>query len=125
MTEQAVPNLPSRDFDTTVAFYGGFGFAQVYRDDGWLILRRGDLQLEFFLFPDLVPEESSFMCSIRVDDLDGLYRQIRDAGVAEETVGHPRLRPVQMQPWGQRAGFLVDREGTQLHLIENVPDDVP
>ncbi|GHF04233.1 bleomycin resistance protein [Pseudolysinimonas yzui] len=119
MTDLAVPNLPSRDFDTTVAFYGGFGFAPSYRDDSWLILSRGSLQLEFFLFPDLVPDESSFMCSVRVDDLDGLYQQIRDAGVAEKAVGIPRLRPVLMQPWGQRAGFLVDPEGTQLHLIEN------
>ncbi len=43
MTDRAVPNLPSRDFDATIAFYGGFGFAQDYRDEGWLILRRGDL----------------------------------------------------------------------------------
>lgn len=120
MTDRSVPNLPSRDFDNTIAFYSGFGFAPGYRDDGWLILRRGDLQLEFFLFPDLVPAESSFMCSVRVDDLDGLYRQIRDAGVAEKAASNPRLHPVATQPWGQRAGFLVDPDGTQLHLIENV-----
>ena len=119
MTDRAVPNLPSRDFDDTSAFYGGFGFGPDYRDDGWLILRRGDLQLEFFLFPDLVPEESSFMCSVRVDDVDELYRQITSAGVVERAEGRPRLAPVQVQPWGQRAGFLVDPDGTQLHLIEN------
>jgi catechol 2,3-dioxygenase-like lactoylglutathione lyase family enzyme len=119
MTDRAVPNLPSRDFDDTIAFYGGFGFESDYRDSGWLILRRGELQLEFFLFPDLVPEESSFMCSVRVDDVDELYRQIKMAGVVEKSVGMPRLLAVQLQPWGQRAGFLVDPEGTQLHLIEN------
>ena len=120
MTDHAVPNLPSRDFDDTIVFYGGFGFALAYRDDGWLILRRGELQLEFFPFPDLVPEESSFMCSIRVDELDELYQQIKGAGVVEKPVGRPRLHPVRVQPWGQRAGFLVDPEGTQLHLIENI-----
>ncbi|MCS3444184.1 bleomycin resistance protein [Microbacterium phyllosphaerae] len=120
MTDRAVPNLPSRDFDETVAFYGGFGFELAYRDDGWLILRSGELQLEFFLFADLVPEESSFMCSVRVDEVDELYRQIKEAGVVERSVGRPRLLPVQVQLWGQRAGVLVDPEGTQLHLIENV-----
>lgn len=119
MTDRAVPNLPSRDFDVTIAFYGGFGFEPAHRDVDWLILRRGDLQLEFFPFPDLVPEESSFMCSVRVDDVDELYRRIRAAGVAETSVGHPRLLPVRSQPWGQRAGFLVDPDGTQLHLIAN------
>ena len=119
MTDRAVPNLPSRDFDLTVAFYGRFGFEPGYRDDGWLILHRGPLQLEFFLFADLVPTESNVMCSVRVDDLDGLYAQIAQAGVAEKTTGSPRLHPVAMQPWGQRAAFLIDIDGTQLHLIEN------
>lgn len=119
MTDHAVPNLPSRDFDRTIAFYGAFGFERTYRDAGWLILRRGDLQLEFFPFPDLEPETGSFMCSIRVDDLDELYRQIQTTGIAEKTVGYPRLHPVELQPWGQRAGFLIDLDGTQLNLIEN------
>lgn len=119
MTDRAVPNLPSRDFDTTIAFYGGFGFEPAYRDPGWPILCRGDLRLEFFPFAALVPEESSFMCSIRVDDLDGLYRQVTDSGVTEASTGRPRLHPVRVQPWGQRAGFLIDPDGTQLQLIEN------
>ena len=119
MVDRAVPNLPSRDFDATTAFYGGFGFEVAHRDDGWLILRRGDLQLEFFPHPELVPEESSFRCIVRVDDLDALYAAIRAAGVDERTTGSPRLHPVRVQPWGQRAGFLIDLEGTQLTLIQN------
>lgn len=119
MTDRAVANLPSRDLDATAAFYGGFGFAPSYRDDGWLILARVGIVLEFFLFEDLDPATSAAMCSIRVDDVDALYAQIRDAGVGEATTGFPRLHPVAMQSWGQRAGFLVDIDGTQLHLIEN------
>lgn len=121
MTDHAVPNLPSRDFDVTIAFYGQFGFVTAYRGDGWLILRRGELVLEFFEFPDLVPEKSDAMCSVRVDDVDELYRQISATGVVEKTVGRPRLHPVRDQPWGQRAGFLIDPDGTQLNLIENGP----
>jgi catechol 2,3-dioxygenase-like lactoylglutathione lyase family enzyme len=119
VTDRAVPNLPSRDFDDTIAFYGGFGFEVSHRDDAWLTLRRGALRLEFFPFPGIAPGESSFMCSVRVDDVDELYRRIRDAGVLEQTVGFPRLHPVRLQRWGQRAGFLVDPDGTQLHLIED------
>lgn len=121
MGDRAIPNLPSRDFDVTTAFYRGFGFDVEHRDEGWLILRRGELQLEFFPFPGLVPESSSFMCSIRVDDVDELYRQISVAGVEEKTVGAPRLHPVRPQPWGQRAGFLIDPDGTQVNLIQNSP----
>ncbi|MEV7767792.1 bleomycin resistance protein [Microbacterium sp. NPDC086615] len=120
MTDRAVPNLPSRDFDATIAFYGGFGFERDYRDDGWLILRRGDLTLEFFLFADLDPASSSFMCSIRVDDVNELYRRITAAGVVESTVGFPRVHPVVTQPSGLRIGNLIDIDGTQLNLIENL-----
>lgn len=119
MTDRATPNLPSRDFDDTITFYGGFGFELSYRDDAWLILRRGELQLEFFPFPDLVPEASSFLCSIRVDDVDELYRRIASSGVKEGSIGMPRLEPVRRRSWGQRVGFLVDIDGTQLSLIEN------
>jgi len=119
MTDRAVPNLPSRDFDATIAFYTGFGFELSFRDERWLVLRRGQLELEFFPFPDLVPEESSFMCSLRVDNLDGLYRQIRESGVGERSAGRPRLVAPRLQQWGQRVGFLVDPDGTQLHLVDN------
>jgi hypothetical protein len=119
MTDRAVPNLPSRDFAVTVAFYGAFGFEPTFRDDRWLVLRRGALELEFFPHPTLIPAESSFMCSVRVDDVDGLVRRILASGVSESTAGIPRLVPVRMQYWGQRVGFLVDPDGTQLQLIEN------
>ncbi|MDA2621635.1 hypothetical protein PDQ07_27710, partial [Bacillus cereus] len=53
MTDQATPNLPSRDFDSTAAFYERLGFGIVFRDAGWMILQRGDLMLEFFAHPNL------------------------------------------------------------------------
>lgn len=119
MTDRAVPNLPARNFAATVEFYGRFGFVVGFRDDGWLILHRDALQLEFFPLPGLDPWTSSFMCSIRVDDLDGLHTAIAESGVPLAEAGIPRLTPIATQPWGQRAGFLIDLDGTQLHLIED------
>jgi catechol 2,3-dioxygenase-like lactoylglutathione lyase family enzyme len=119
MADRAVPNLPSRDFDATVAFYGGFGFQQSYRDGGWLILERGGVVLEFFLAPEHEPYSSWFMCSIRIGDLDALYGAVRASGVPEQQIGIPRLIPVALREWGQRAGYLIDPDGTQLHLIED------
>lgn len=58
------------------------------------------------------------MYCLRVGDVDELYGAIRRSGVPEQTTGMPRLHPVQVQPWGFRAGFLVDPDGTQLTLIE-------
>ncbi len=58
--DQATPNLPSRDFAATAGFYAALGFDEAWRDAGWMILRRGDLLLEFFRYPDLDPAASSF-----------------------------------------------------------------
>ena len=60
MTDHATPNLPSRDFETTSRFYAQFGFEQGWRDDGWMILKRGGLTLEFFPHPDVDPLTSNF-----------------------------------------------------------------
>ena len=116
--DRATPNLPSRSFDGTETFYSAFGFERVFRDEGWLILVRGGLQLEFFPAPDLDPASNSFMCCLRVADVDELYDAIRRSGVAEAAIGAPRLHPVRMQDWGLRGGFLIDPDGTQLTLIE-------
>lgn len=116
--DRATPNLPSRNFDATETFYSAFGFERTFRDEGWLILVRGGLQLEFFPAPDLDPASGNFMCCLRVADVDELYDAIQRSGVPEATVGAPRLHPVRMQDWGLRAGFLIDPDGTQLTLIE-------
>ena len=119
MSDRAIPNLPSRDFDATESFYGACGFERSFRDADWMILRRRDLQLEFFSPPGLDPAGSSFMCSVRVADLDELYAAIERAGVTVASRGIPRLVPPVQQPWGLRAGYLIDLDGTQLALIED------
>lgn len=82
LNDRATPNLPSRHFDATEALYAGFGFTRVFRDDGWMILTRGGLQLEFFPAPGVDPWSSSFMCCLRVADVDELRR--------DPTVGNRR-----------------------------------
>ncbi|SDH43876.1 VOC family protein [Agrococcus jejuensis] len=118
MTDRAIPVLPSRSFDATIAFYGRLGFEAVH-DDGWLILRRGTVQLEFYDAPDADPATSDAMCVLRVADVDALVADIRAAGVPEATVGCPRLHPVRREASGLRIGYLVDLDGTQLNLVED------
>ncbi|MGR0220738.1 bleomycin resistance protein [Agromyces sp. ZXT2-6] len=115
--DRAVPNLPSRDLDTSEAFYAGFGFERAFRDDGWMILRRGGLQLEFFPFAELDPAASAHRCTVRVADVDELAEAIAAAGVPVRDTGFPRLHEVRLQDWGLRAGHLVDPDGNLLTLI--------
>ena len=43
MADRITANLPARDFAATSAFYGTLGFLETFRDEGWMILRRGGL----------------------------------------------------------------------------------
>ena len=119
MADRATPNLPSRDFAATSAFYAALGFEQGWRDAGWMILRRGELQLEFFPYPDLDPLQSSFGCCLRLDDLDGFYAACQAAGLPEARSGQPRLNPPRREAWGGVVGYLVDPDGTLLRLVQN------
>ncbi len=119
MADQATPNLPARDFSATSAFYAALGFTEDYRDDGWMILTRDGLTLEFFPFPDVDPATSSFSCCLRLDDADGFYAVCRDAGIPETTRGRPRIHRPRREDSGLRIGALIDADGTLLRLVQN------
>lgn len=114
MTDRATPNLPSRDFDATVDFYARLGFAQRYRDAAWLILTRGDLQLEFFPHPDLDPYANYAGTCLRVADARGLHGAFTTAGLPTDPTAIPRLTPPADRPWGFVEFALVDPDGNLL-----------
>lgn len=119
MTDRATPNLPSRDFDATEAFYAPLGFERTWRDGGWMILVRGGLTLEFFPHPDLDPLQSAFGCCLRLDDADAFHAVCLAAGVPEARTGQPRVHAPRLEPWGGRVGALIDPDGTLLRLVQN------
>lgn len=119
MTDHATPNLPARNFTATAAFYARLGFEEDYRSDGWMILSRGNVTLEFFPYPDLDPYNSSFSCCIRLDDLDAMMVQVRTSGVPDARQGLPRYHPAAPDPSGLTIAYLIDPDGTLLRLIQN------
>lgn len=116
--DHATPNLPSRDLQTTSAFYRDLGFAEIWRDDGWMILTRNGLSLEFYPDPDVDPLKTAASCCLRLDDLDAFYATCKATGLAETSVGQPRLHPPRKEDWGRMAA-LIDPDGNLLRLIEN------
>jgi catechol 2,3-dioxygenase-like lactoylglutathione lyase family enzyme len=119
MADHATPNLPSRDFEATARFYAALGFAEGWRSDDWMILKRGGLVLEFFHHPELDPATSWFSCCLRLDDLDTFYAACKSAGLPERREGCPRLHQPKTEGWGGRIAALVDADGTLLRLIQN------
>lgn len=119
MADHATPNLPSRSFDATIAFYEALGFQVTFKDTGWLILSSGGLILEFFPHPGLNPASSSFSCCLRLDDLEAFYDRCRAAGITEKTEGWPRIQPPRREASGMRIAYLVDPDGSLLRLVQN------
>jgi hypothetical protein len=119
MTDRITANLPARDMDETAAFYQAFGFAVGFKDDGWMILTRGALELEFFPHSDLNPRESCFSACIRVDDLDALYAGFAKAGLPTDCWSMPRISEPKVEPFGLRMFALIDPNGSLLRCIDN------
>jgi catechol 2,3-dioxygenase-like lactoylglutathione lyase family enzyme len=118
MADLATPNLPSRSFEATSRFYAALGFEETWRDAGWMILRRGDVVLEFFLHPELDPAQSWFSCCFRMDDVNAFFATILSAGVPETTTGWPRAHRPRREAWGGVVGALIDPDGTLIRLVQ-------
>ncbi|MDX2275034.1 MAG: bleomycin resistance protein [Hyphomonadaceae bacterium] len=117
--DRITANLPARSTDDTAAFYERLGFVVGFKDDGWLILKRGSLEIEFFAHPELDPRTSCFSACIRVDDLDALYADFCRAGLPADCWSVPRLTPPAIEPHGMRIFALIDLDGSLLRCIDN------
>ena len=112
----AIPQLPSRAIDKTIAFYRRFGFdgEVASPNNDYAILDRGSVELHFFLHETLIPAESSFSCYIRVGDVEAVYRAFGAAKLPSR--GIPRMEPLENKPWGMREFAVVDEDGTLIRI---------
>jgi catechol 2,3-dioxygenase-like lactoylglutathione lyase family enzyme len=118
MTDRITANLPAKDFEETARFYGALGFNVDFRDEGWMIMSRGTLELEFFPHPDIKPYESWFSACVRVDDVNALHAEWSKASLPLQ--GIPRLTPPQDEEWGHRMFALVDPNGSLLRCMSPI-----
>lgn len=118
----AIPILPCRDLDETVAFYGSLGFVLEFEQtepDVYAILRLEEAEIHFFGYPGLDPAESYAGCYLRVSDADALYGAWSLRGLPSQ--GFPRLGPIADRPWGLREFHLLDPNGSLIrigHILE-------
>lgn len=119
MADRITANLPSRDFAATEAFYHRLGFRTDYRSDGWMILRRGPLELEFFPHPGLDKGASWFSACVRIDALDTLLAEWQKVGLSPDPDEIPRLTGIFNPPGAPRMFALVDEDGSLLRVLDN------
>jgi catechol 2,3-dioxygenase-like lactoylglutathione lyase family enzyme len=117
--EYAVPILPSRDLEETLAFYTRLGFElrgppiETYR---YLIIARGSIELHFFDAPNVDPLTTDFSCYVHVRDADALHREWEEAGVGSDPATGSRLVAPGDTDYGMREFALVDKSGNLVRI---------
>ncbi|MEP3211068.1 MAG: VOC family protein [Maribacter sp.] len=111
----AIPVLASLDIDRTVKFYHeNLGFDRIgWKDKDYAVIARDKIEIHFWKCNDKIhPEHTS--CYIRVKDVDGLYAEMKKAGVV-----HPN-GALRDQPWRIREFAILDEDGNMIKFGENL-----
>lgn len=111
----AIPQLPSRSIEKTLAFYARLGFeGEAVPGHAYAIAVRGSLELHFFLHETLRPHESSFSCYLRVQDVEAMYQAFSAAGLP--ATGIPRMERLENKSWGMKEFAVLDEDGTLIRI---------
>ena len=115
MLTQIHPKLPMRDKMATKKFYvEGLGFKETSDYGDYLILTKDSIEIHFFLFKDLAPEENYGQVYIRTNNVEGLYNLLIENGVKIHPNG-----ALAKKPWGQQEFALLDPDSNLLTFGES------
>ncbi|WP_439150905.1 bleomycin resistance protein [Winogradskyella sp.] len=106
------PKLPMRNKGVTRNYYiDHLGFKQIGTKDydGYLMLKKDNIEIHFFEFKDLIPKENYVQVYIRVGSIDQFYQELLDKKIAI----HPNGK-LGMRPWGQKEFSLLDPDSNLL-----------
>jgi catechol 2,3-dioxygenase-like lactoylglutathione lyase family enzyme len=112
MLTEINPKLPMRDKAATREFYlTKLGFEEFGSADfeGYLMVKKDNVQIHFFEFRELNPTENYGQVYIRTDDIDGLYKSLIERKVSIHPNGH-----LQIKPWGQKEFSVLDPDNNLL-----------
>ena len=112
------PKLPMRSKAATQDFYiNKLGFQEFGTADynGYLMVQKDGIQIHFFEFKELEPNENYGQVYIRTDEIDKLYQSMLDKKLSIHPAGH-----LQTKPWGQREFSILDPDNNLLTFGQNI-----
>ncbi len=118
MLSYICPKLPMRNKVKTREYYiNKLGFKDVGSQDfeDYLILRKDNIEIHFFLFEKLDPKQNYGQVYIRIEEIDDFYKEL----ILNKTPIHPNS-PLKNQPWGQREFALLDPDKNLLTFGQNI-----
>jgi catechol 2,3-dioxygenase-like lactoylglutathione lyase family enzyme len=111
MISAIIPKLPFIEKDKTLNFYvGQLGFELISDFGNYIILKLKNVELHFFSFQELNPQQSDFMIYLRIDEeIEVYYQTVQDLGGKI----HPNGK-LENKSWGQIEFSMIDPNGTLL-----------
>lgn len=112
------PKLPMRNKAKTKDFYlNQLGFIDIGAADydGYLILKKDNVEIHFFEFATLNPDENYGQAYIRTNTIDNLYQTLLD----NKTRVHPNGL-LELKPWGQKEFSILDPDKNLLTFGESI-----
>ncbi|MEU6765393.1 VOC family protein [Streptomyces sp. NPDC046853] len=129
MAETMIPLFPCHELDETLDFYTAIGFEVTFRQKApnqYAVIRRGDMELQFFRLKDYDPQASYSTCYVVTDDVDALHEAFR-AGL-KQTLGRipsrglPRIGTVKDMSYGVRQFLMTDPAGNCVRIGQPIAD---
>ncbi len=112
MLTEIHPRLPMRNKASTRDFYlNKLGFQEFGNPDyeGYLMVQKDKIQIHFFEFKDLDPNENYGQVYIRTDEIDLWYKLAIDKKTNIPEAGH-----LQIKPWMQKEFSILDPDNNLL-----------
>lgn len=117
MLTQIHPKLPMRDKTITGNFYINLGFEELGDSDfpEYLMMKKDNIEIHFFRFETLNPDENYGQVYIRTNNINELYNSL----IANNIEIHPNSN-LQIKPWGQLEFSLLDPDKNLLTFGQNI-----
>ncbi|GGZ19390.1 hypothetical protein GCM10007049_09730 [Echinicola pacifica] len=118
MLTEIHPKLPMRNKKLTQDYYEsqlGFRVVGDLDYEGYLMMRKDQIQLHFFEFKALDPKENYGQVYIRTDNIEILYQSL----IENNTPIHPN-GPLETKAWGQKEFSLLDPDNNLLTFGQGI-----
>jgi uncharacterized glyoxalase superfamily protein PhnB len=116
--DSVAPRFLVGDMEQALAFYRQLGFTSPYHDEGFAILERDGIALQFNVSdPTQEPPKGRSACYISVTNIEALYQQYVPTGAIRTPL------PLQATSWGTKGFWLCDPFRNILIFEESIPEE--
>ena len=118
MLTSICPKLPMRNKSVTEKYYiDQLGFERVGEQhfDGYLMVRKDNIEIHFFEFSNLQPDENYGQVYIRINNIDRFYTSLSEKNIPIHPNGH-----LQTTAWQQKEFSLLDPDKNLLTFGEYI-----